>query len=190
MLSVVEAIKLITISFSPIETNNTRTNVHSKMFFDSFNWNKEKREINFLQNTKVFGRTDSIQQKYDRYLANQTSAGSTSSDQAIKERILNTELPIRGEGVYGIENQVTLRKNNFPYNFGDNQHYLLWIHPNCSSALKAKIFTPEGINQVIDQLLINAPYELRNTDRIIFRNAPENKSVLLVEHFHVIFKVG
>ena len=185
MISLVEATKLFALTFGSIKRNTTPSRVDSSMSFD---WNREKAQINFLQNTKVFGRTYQVQQKYDKYLANQSSIKPTDSDQAIKERILNTELPINGQGVYGIENQITLRKNNFPYNFGDNQHYLLWIHPNCSSALKSKIFTPDGINKVIDKLLIDAPEELRNTDRIIFRNAPENKSVLLVEHFHIVFK--
>ena len=185
MLSFVEATKLFAVTFVSGQKNNTELPFNQKMSFD---WNKEKREINFLQNKKVFGRTDLVQEKYDQYLRNQTNLNPKNSDVAIKDRILNTELPINEDGVFGIENQVTLRKNNFPYDFGDNHHYVLWIHPNCSSTLKSKIFTPEGINRVIDRILADAPDELRNTDRIIFRNAPENKSVLLIEHFHVIFK--
>jgi len=153
----------------------------------SFDWKKEKSEINFLQNRHFFGRTELVQRKYDRYLAKHASK-ITNSDMSIKDRVINTELPINSTGVYGIENQLTLRKNTFPYNFGNNKHYLLWIHPDCSTSLKSKIFTLDGINRVIDGILDEAPDELRNSDRIIFRNAAENKSVLLVEHFHVVFK--
>jgi hypothetical protein len=154
----------------------------------SFDWKKEKSEINFLQNRHFFGRTELVQRKYDIYLAKQKRNATNNSDLYLKERILNTELPINSDEVFGIENQITLRKNTFPYNFGNNQHYLLWIHPDCSNILKSKIFTLDGINRVIDNILDKAPDELRNSDRIIFRNATENKSVLLVEHFHVVFK--
>jgi len=183
MLSFVEATKLLVISLGTFQTNNTRT--PGQMSFD---WNKEKAEINFLQNRKFFGRKEAVQRKYDHYLANLAKKSTNNSDLDLKERILNTELPINSKEVFGIENQITLRKNNFPYNYGDNKHYLLWIHPNCPSSIKSKIFTLDGINQIIDGLLVDAPDELRNSDRIIFRNAPENKSVLLVEHFHIVFK--
>lgn len=148
-----------------------------------FNWEKTARDIDFLNNNTVFGRIPSIQSNYDTFLETQDG-----SDEKIYQRIVDTELPITGPAVFGIEGQITLRKNNFPYNFGGNRHYLLWIHPGCSIALKNQIFTKKGINDVLDKLLANGPENIKNADRIIFRNSIQNKSVLLVEHFHIVFR--
>ena len=148
-----------------------------------FNWETTAGDIDFLNNNTVFGRTRNIQSKYDKFLETQDG-----SNEKIYERIVDTELPITGPTVFGIEGQITLRKNNFPYNFGGNLHYLLWIHPGCSRALQTQIFTKKGINDVLDKLLANGPDNIKKADRIVFRDSLQNKSVLLVEHFHIVFR--
>ena len=149
-----------------------------------FNWNEEKNSIDFLNNTKKFERTRATQSKYDEFLSDYTD------HKEIYQNIIEKKLPINSEMVYGIPGKVTLRKNCFPYDFGGHYHYILWLNPKCTDAIKNQLFTISGMNNIIDKLLENAPDNLRTADRIVFRNAIQNKSVLLVEHFHIVFKAS
>lgn len=151
-------------------------------------WNELQEQINFLNNVFGFTRIIQIQEKYDKYL--KTTANLESN--VLHKKIMEKNLKINNKSSFGIEEQFVFRKNNYPYDFGKNEHYLLWIHPKCSNEIKEKIFTQHGINDIIDDLLLKYDAfldHLQRKERLLFRNAPINKSVLSIEHFHVIFKM-
>lgn len=153
-----------------------------------FSWNELQQQINFLNNIFKFTRINTIQTKYDEYL----KQNATFDNNALYENIMASNLVIDNKEAFGIEDQIVLRPNKYPYDFGANKHYLLWIHPNCSDEIKEKIFTKDGLNDTIDDLLLQHDENLEHLqrkERLLFRNAPANKSVLAIEHFHIIFKM-
>ena len=75
----------------------------------TFDWNKEKNSINFLNNTKRFERTQATQTKYDLFLSNY------SEPEEIYKNIIETKLPINNLNVYGILDHFTLRKNSHTF---------------------------------------------------------------------------
>lgn len=151
-------------------------------------WNDLQQQMNFLNNIFGFTRTIPIQEKYDEYLKSTVDLDSN----ALHKNIMAKNLTINNKSSFGIEEQFVFRKNNYPYDFGKNKHYLLWIHPKCSDDIKEKIFTQNGLNDIIDDLLLKHDAllnHLQRKERLFFRNAPINKSVLSIEHFHVLFKM-
>ena len=153
-----------------------------------FSWNELQQQVNFLNNIFKFTRINAVQTKYDEYLKQTAKFDSN----ALYKNIMANNLVINNKEAFGIEHQIVLRPNKYPYDFGTNQHYLLWIHPKCSDEFKEKIFTKDGLNEIIDDLLLqhsDSLNHLQRKERLLFRNAPANKSVLAIEHFHIIFKM-
>lgn len=151
-------------------------------------WNELQQQTNFLENILGFTRTIPTQQKYDKYLKKNAEIDSN----ALHKNIMTTKLVINNKTSFGIEEQFVFRINNYPYDFAKNEHYLLWIHPKCSHEIKEKIFTKDGLNNIIDDLLLqhnDLLDHLQRKERLLFRNAPIKKSVLTIDHFHVIFKM-
>ena len=99
-----------------------------------FSWNDLQQQVNFLNNIFKFTRINAVQEKYDEYLKQTTSLDNN----ALYENIMANNVVINNKDAFGIENQFVLRPNKFPYDFGENQHYLLWIHPNCSDENQRK----------------------------------------------------
>ena len=147
---------------------------------NDFYWNILKTKTDFLNNEIKFKRTNAVQQSYNKFM-------KANSHLNLTESIMKNELNIDNVNNFGVENYFTLSKNTFPYDLGQHIHYVLWIHPKCTSYIKKKIFTLSGINSIINNLLLDND-NLKHRDRVIFRNCSDNKSVHTIEHFHVIFK--
>ena len=176
-------LKMAIVPTFPFQIKTTTTATHGWL-----SWSELQHSINFLENIYGFTRTVPIQKKYDEYLQTTTDFDSN----ALYESIMTNNLVINNKESFGLENQFVFRPNQFPYDFGKNEHYLVWIHPNCSSQLKEKIFTKNGLNDIIDDLILlhnDSLNHLERKERLLFRNASINKSVLSIEHFHVIFKM-
>jgi hypothetical protein len=142
-------------------------------------WDEIKRTINFLDNMYKFERKKAVQLKYNRVLQNINTS--------VYQHIIDTELHIDNINSFGKQNKYTLVKNRYPYNFGTNLHYVLWIHPNCDKSTKSKIFNKDYIDLLLHELLENTDL-LGNKDYIVFRNAHINQSINMIDHFHIIFK--
>jgi len=169
----------------PLKLDDTKFTIS---FFDGtqtikilVGWDEFKMSINFLENGLKFNRTPKIQRQYDAFMHHMKE-----NDKDMAHYILNHEMVIDNCESIGIENKYILRKNKFPYDFGNHRHYLLWIHPKCDKSLKAEIFKKTGCENIIRKLSEGLP-TISSDNFIIFRNASKNKSVESIEHFHVIF---
>ena len=154
----------------------------------TMSWNEITETIIFSDNVLLFTRTKSCQQKYNTYLEKTIGL----SESALLENIIKNNLCVDNKNSFGIENKFVYRKNAYPYDFGKNQHYLLWIHPSCEKQLIIKLLNKDNLSTLIDSLITCNKLHLghlHERPRIMFRNAPVNKSVKAVEHFHVIFKM-
>lgn len=185
-LEILKENQRVTMAIVPTFPFKLKKNGTETLFWLS--WNELQQQINFLDNIFGFTRTIPTQQKYDAYLK---QTANLNSD-ALYENIMANNLVINNKDAFGIQDQFVFRPNKYPYDFGKNEHYLLWIHPKCIKETKEKIFTQNGLNDIIDDLLLqhdNLLNHLQRKERLLFRNTSINKSVLLVEHFHVIFKM-
>ena len=143
-------------------------------------WNDLKNCVDFLENQLKFERKPHIQKKYDSFISKMKESGKNICD-----HILTNEMSLDDDQNIGEENKYVLSKNKFPYDFGNHNHYVLWIHPNCDNQMKVKLFDKEKCEKEIFKMIELKP-DL--SDRfIIFRNAVKNKSIATIEHFHVIF---
>lgn len=148
-------------------------------------WTQLNAQTDFLNNQAKFSRRDDIDSNYKVFLD-----GKSKLD--IYNHIIHYELKVDNISSFGIPGKYTLRKNSYPYNFGSHLHYVFWINPLAGESTKACVFDKYKLNLLIDRLLSNSnteySRELEGRDRVIFRNAPQNKSVSTIEHFHVIFR--
>mgnify|MGYP001270520011 CR=1 FL=1 len=165
-------------------TDDSKFNVS---FFDGlsrktmiFEWNDLKNSVDFLENQLKFERKSNIQKKYDSFIRKIKESGNS-----IYEHILTNEMNLDNDQSIGEMNKFVLTKNKFPYDFGNHQHYVLWIHPNCDNQTKTRLFDREKCEKEISKIIKLKP-DLSD-QFIIFRNAPKNKSIATIEHFHVIF---
>ena len=160
----------------------------SQLYEGSMSWKEISERIIFSDNVLLFTRTEMCQKKYDSYL--EKTIGM--SEKALFENIIKDNLYVDNENSFGIENKFVFRKNAYPYDFGENEHYLLWIHPNCEKKFVSSLMNKNNLDNVIDSLITCNKLHLSHLHeqpRIMFRNAPINKSVKMVEHFHIIFKM-
>ena len=159
--------------------------------FRKVSWNNLLKSIDYLNNTIKFSRTAKIQEKYDRYLSE-----VKKEEMSIFDRMMNTEIIIDGVNSFGVDNEFVFRKNRFPYNFGTHEHWVLWLHPNCSEKTKSIIFDQGKSATLITDIVISFLGREEIFDKenkkpfIMFRNAPFNKSIPCIEHFHVILKLS
>jgi hypothetical protein len=144
-------------------------------------WEELKKSVDFLENNLKFQRKPKIQEKYDLFMQDMKD---NSID--MTHHILKNEMLIDNLNSVGVDNKFILRRNKYPYDFGTHKHFVLWIHPNCDTSLKSKIFKKEGCERIIKDLTSKYP-DIINDQFIIFRNASKNKSVETIEHFHVVF---
>lgn len=157
--------------------------------FRKVSWNSLLNSIDYLNNTIKFSRKEQIQEKYDRYMSK-----AKKEEISLFDRMMNTEIIIDGVNSFGIENEFVFRKNRFPYDFGTHEHWVLWLHPNCSEKTKMMIFDQDESASLIEYIVrIFLDRELiydeeNNKPFIMFRNAPVNKSIPCIEHFHIILK--
>ena len=150
-------------------------------------WTELQRMVIFDNNLLNFTRTEACQKKYDKYLSDTCHF----DEEMLKQKIMKN-LVIDNKRSFGIKNKFVFRENNYPYNFGNNKHYLLWVHPDCEKDIKDRLTKKTFLNEVIDDILLtyhNQLNELQRKERLLFRNAMVNKSVPSIEHFHVIFKM-
>ena len=153
----------------------------------SLSWKDLQEQTDFRDNIFHFTRTAECQGQYDSYLKETADLGAA----ALHNRIVKTNLDIDNSESFGESGIYTFRKNTFPYDFGKNAHFLLWIHPDCHEKTKKQFFDKEYINETVTSLIVRHRSALGNLygkERLIFRNASINKSVRSIEHFHVIFK--
>ena len=148
-------------------------------------WTTLKEQSDFLNNQATFMRRDDIDYKYKAFL-------DGKSETEIYKHIIHNELTIDNISSFGLPGKYTLRKNSYPYNFGAHLHYVFWINPLAGESTKTSVFDKYKLNQIINRLLSNSNTEysrkLEGRERVIFRNAQQNKSVSTIEHFHVIFR--
>lgn len=164
-------------------SNDTNDTIHN------VSWTSILNSIDYLNNTFKFTRTIHVQEKYDIYLST-----VNKEESSIFDRMMNTEIIIDGINSFGIYNEFVFRKNRFPYDFGKHEHWVLWLHPCCSEKTKSIIFDQKKsatlIKEIVKSFLNREMIFDRENDKpfIMFRNAPFNKSIPCIEHFHVILK--
>ena len=145
-------------------------------------WYDLSNAIDFLDNKLKFERTPEIQEKYDSFLANMMEEGKS-----IYDHILKNEMSLDTPESVGEKGKFTICRNKFPYDFGNHQHFLLWIHPDCDSDTRYTIFNKKSCYMLVKCFAKTYKSFLEIEDKfIIFRNAPINKSVNTIEHFHLI----
>ena len=143
-------------------------------------WSDLSKAVDFYDNKLKFERKDEVQTRYDTFLARMKSDGKS-----IYNHIIDNEMRINLVDSFGEINQYTICRNKFPYDFGSHKHFLLWVHPECDEKTRKIIFDKEKCYEFVSQ--ISAKNKSVLGERfIIFRNAPVNKSVQTIEHFHVI----
>ena len=143
-------------------------------------WSDLDKAVDFLDNKLKFERKVEVQSRYDIFLDKMKKEGKS-----VYNHIINNEMKINLVDSFGEPNEYTICRNKFPYDFGTHQHYLLWVHPNCNQKTREIIFDKDKCYDFVK----NVSSKNKNLlgDRfIIFRNAPINKSVQTIEHFHVI----
>lgn len=143
-------------------------------------WTDLEKVVDFLNNKLKFERKEDVQSRYDIFLEKMKSEGKS-----IYNHIIDNEMKINSLDSFGVINEYTICQNKYPYDFGIHQHFLLWIHPKCGKKTRETIFNKEKCYEFVKQISVTNKNVLGNRF-IIFRNAPINKSVHTIEHFHVI----
>ena len=156
-------------------------------FFDGTNkvscqmlWEDLERAVDFSDNKLKFERKLDVQTRYDTFLGKMKSEGKS-----IYNHIIENEMKINSIDSFGEPKQYTVCRNKFPYDFGNHRHFLLWIHPECNEKTREIIFNKEKCYEFVKNVSATNNNEL-GSSFIIFRNAPINKSVQTIEHFHII----
>lgn len=143
-------------------------------------WSDLERAVDFLDNKLKFERKVEVQTKYDAFLSKMKS-----EEKSIYNHIIDNEMKINSKDSFGVANEYTICRNKFPYDFGNHQHFLLWVHPDCNPKTRETIFDKEKCYHFVKNISAKNNSVL-GSRFIIFRNAPINKSVQTIEHFHVI----
>ena len=143
-------------------------------------WEDLDKAVDFLDNKLKFERKVEVQTRYDSFLAKMKSEGKS-----IYNHIIDNEMKINSVDSFGVANEYTICRNKFPYDFGNHQHFLLWVHPECNKKTRETIFDKEKCYHFVKEISLKNKSVL-GSSFIIFRNAPINKSVQTIEHFHVI----
>ena len=143
-------------------------------------WSDLDKAVDFLDNKLKFERKEEVQSRYDIFLGKMKSEGKS-----IYNHIIDNEMKINSVDSFGVENEYTICRNKYPYDFGSHQHFLLWVHPECNQKTREIVFDKEKCYEFVKQVSAKNKQVL-GSRFIIFRNAPINKSVQTIEHFHVI----
>ena len=158
-------------------------------FFDGSNriscqmtWDDLAQAVDFKENKLKFERKPIIQKRYDKFLKTMADEGKS-----IYNHILLNEMKIDETKSVGRPGEFTICQNKYPYDFGTHRHFLLWIHPDCVESQRRKLFNETECNKIISDISKEYP-KLLGEKFIIFRNATANKSVLTIEHFHLVFE--
>lgn len=169
----------------PISTTiQSNTTTPLKM---TYTWN-ELKQLPFLNNTKSFKRSPNVQRDYNECLATKTNDGCNPLNPYELYDELKTELPENQR----IENtnQYCFCRNTYPYNFKNGiKHYLLWFSPhynnNNNPTFKKKIYDKHFIESLVTTFIDK---NFTGSDYVIFQNSLNNKSVPMLEHFHILIK--
>ena len=154
----------------------------NKTIYTKISWNELETQINFLENVLKFERSAIVQSDYDIFLEKMKKSGCS-----IFSHILENEMKIDNVNSIGVQGKYTLTKNRYPYDFCNHKHFVLWIHPDCDKEFQSTIFSKDKCYEFIKKLSIENEELFGEPERfIIFRNAPINKSVHTIEHFHVL----
>ena len=143
-------------------------------------WEDLDKAVDFLDNKLKFERKEHVQSRYDTFLEKMKNEG-----RSIYDHIIDNEMKINSVDSFGESKQYTVCRNKFPYDFGNHRHFLLWIHPDCNQKTREVIFDKDKCYEFVKQVSAKNKNVL-GSRFIIFRNAPINKSVQTIEHFHVI----
>jgi hypothetical protein len=109
-------------------------------------------------------RSISCEKKYEQF-KKELDANNISSYDFILGNILKN-------------NCYVIVPNAFPYNLENNvEHWLCWVHPNCTSKITKSIVKDIVSKQFPENAII------------VWQNHPSIQSVLFIKHFHVFVKV-
>ena len=143
-------------------------------------WSDLSKAVDFLDNKLKFERKNSVQITYDKFLEKMKREGKS-----IYNHIIDNEMKINSIDSFGEVDKYTICRNKFPYDFGSHKHFLLWVHPECDEETREIIFNKTKCHEFVRQIS-EKNKNILGERFIIFRNAPINKSVQTIEHFHVI----
>lgn len=144
-------------------------------------WRDLSNAVEFYDNKLKFERKPFVQQQYDAFLKQ-----LKDKNLSIYDHILKNEIKFDGVTSVGVKGQFTICRNKYPYDFGNHSHFLLWIHPECDESIRDELFNENKCKKKIGEIAKEYP-SILGDKFIIFRNAKANKSVLTIEHFHIVF---
>lgn len=92
------------------------------------------------------------------------------------------------EKVFGNSDlDVVLRLNDFPYNFESSiVHYVVWLNPSQTKYP----FGPRMDQTLLDRVVSDVRLKQANIKGILhYRNAPDNRTIHSINHYHLLVKI-
>ena len=123
---------------------------------------------------EAINRTDEIEEAYQRHKKNH----SYDLSKYLLDRFET------GREQFGCPSWYKLVPCDFPYNLVDGvSHWLLWFNPAIDQS-----YTHHDVDEIVQNYLDNYRPLSKYSYYFYFENAPSNRSIQYIRHFHIFFR--